>query len=793
MTVRVAEIPIELASGSDCAPCATRFHDELSRHGGLVDVEPQGESALRVRYDPDVCSLSCLSDAAREIGARLAGAFHHEVMPIEGMDCYDCAQTIERAIDRLPGVTACSVSFAAARLSVEYDATTAGLPARIRKQVASLGYQVPLADDGDPAAETASSFVVRHRNELRSGAAALLVVAGGLASAFAGHSRASDVFYAVAILVGGWPIARAGLAAMRATRRPDINFLMTLAVIGAAAIDAWFEGALVVVLFSVGEALEGYAVDRARRSIASLVALAPTSAVVLRDGEERQIEAAALVRGDVIVVRPGESVAADGTVQDGTSGVDQATITGESLPVDKERGDQVYAGTLNGEGRLVVQVDRAPGDTTLDRIARAITEAQSQKTPTERWVDRFARAYTPTVLVVAVLTATLPPLLGAGSFGDWFYRGLAFLILACPCALVIATPVAIVAALARASTAGVLVKGGTYLETAAGIRAIAFDKTGTVTAGRPRVIDVVTFGGQERARVLQLAASIETGSEHPLARAMIDAAAEQRIALLPVAASVASRGVGIEGRIEGRLLQVGKPALFGALVDDDPTVAAAVARAHAAGNTVAMVGTPTEILGLVALGDTLRPDAAAALDRLRRGGVEHSVILTGDHEAAATVIAEQVGIGDVRANLLPDDKVAAVTELERQYGSVAMVGDGVNDAPALARASLGIAMGTAGSPTAIETADVALMGDDLGKLAEFFGLARSTRRIVRQNIVFALAVKAIAAVLALAGVLTLWLAVLADVGATLLVVANALRLLREHGSVRSSRPDRTAR
>ena len=773
----MAEIPVELQAGSDCGSCAERFQVELEGHLGLVGVEPSGATALRVSYDPDLCSLSCLSEAADSIGARLARDYRHEVFPVEGMDCYDCAQTIERAVTRLDGVSACSVSFPTARLRVEYDASDEGLVERLRRQVTALGYRLPADPAGDAGSDAVPSLLARHRDEVRTAGAALLVVGGAVGSLFGGHSVLSDALYAVAIVVGGWPIARSGIAALRATHRLDINSLMTIAVVGATAIDALLEAALVVVLFSIGEALESYAVDRARRSIAGLVALAPTTAVVVRDGEERQIDAAALVVADVVVVRPGELVPADGTIKAGESGLNEATITGESLPVDKGPGATVFAGTLNGEGRLLVRVDHAPGDTTLDRIARAITEAQTQKTPTERWVDRFARIYTPAVLAVAVLIATIPPLIGVGPFADWFYRALAFLILACPCALVIATPVAVVAALARASAAGILVKGGAHLETAAGLRAIAFDKTGTLTAGRPRVLDITTFNGTDADDVLRLAASIEAASEHPLARAVVDAAAERGLSLLPVASFVASRGAGITGKVDGQTIQVGKSELFGPRTES-PAVASAITLAHRSGNTVALVGNDTEILGLIALGDTVRPDAAEAIDRLRRAGIEHTVLLTGDHQAAATAIAGHVGIDEVRAGLLPEDKLAAVSELEDRYGTVAMIGDGVNDGPALARSSLGVAMGSAGSPTAIETADVALMGDDLTKLAELVVVAQSTRRVVRQNITFSLAVKAVAAVLALAGFLTLWLAVLSDVGATLVVVANGLRLLR---------------
>ena len=775
MVVRVAEIPVELSGDADCASCASRLQAELEHHRGLVAVEPSGPASLRVSYDPDLCSLSCLNGAAESIGARLERSFHHEVLPVEGMDCYDCAQTIEQAVGRLSGVTACSVNFPAAQLRIEYDAASFGLPERLRKQVAALGYRIP--ELGETQDTGPSSFAERHRDQLPVVAALVLLFAGIAWSVMDGHSTVSDGFYAVAVVIGGWRIARAGFAALLATRRPDINLLMTIAVIGAAAIDAWLEAALVVVLFSIGEALESFAVDRARRSIAGLVALAPSLAVVIRDDEEREIAAADLVVGDVVVVRPGEQIPADGSVAEGASSVNQATITGESVPADKESGDAVYAGTLNGEGRLLVRVDRAPGDTTLARITRAVTEAQAQKTATERWVDRFARVYTPTVLLIAILTAVVPPLVGAGSFEDWFYRGLAFLILACPCALVIATPVAVVAALARASAAGVLIKGGAYLEVAAEVRVVAFDKTGTLTNGAPRLVSVACFDGQDQDAVLRLAASLEAASEHPLAGAVVDAAHERGLSLLSVDSFQATRGSGVIGRVGEWVVRVAKPAFF-AEHKDFGTLSGAIATESDSGHTVALVAADDSIVGLVAWSDGPRADASSALAELRRAGIERTVLLTGDHQEAAEAVARVVGVDEVRAGLLPDEKVAAIEELQRAYGPIMMVGDGVNDAPALARSSLGVAMGTAGSPTAIETADVALMGDDLLKLSGLITLARATRGIVRQNITFSLGVKAVAALFAFAGLLPLWLAVLADVGATLLVVANGLRLLQ---------------
>ena len=777
MATMTAEIPVELPDDEvDCGSCVTRLRDELALHGGLIEVEVAGRSTIRVAYDPDDCSIDCVTRAADAIGANLARRFHHEILRVEGMDCYDCAQTIEAAVNRVDGVTGCSVNFAAARMRVEYETGPDTLD-RVQRQVVALGYRVPR---GTTAEEQQPSFFARRRDEMSTGVSALLTVAA-FALSVAGIDGVAIAPYVAAIVIGGWPVARSGMAALRATRRPDINLLMTIAVIGAAAIGAWLEAALVVVLFSVGEALEAYAVARARRSLGDLLTLAPEIAHLVRDGHEDDVPAATLAPGNRIAVRPGERIPADGSVSEGESSVDQAAITGESIPADKRAGDDVYAGTLNGEGRLIVTVERASGDTTLDRIARAVEEAQARKAPAERWVDAFARVYTPIVMAVAVLTAVVPPLLGLGDVGSWVYRGLAFLILACPCALVIATPVSIVSALARASAAGVLVKGGAHLEAAAGIQAVAFDKTGTLTVGRPHVTKVVRIGAHTDAQLLRLAASLEAASEHPLARGIVDEAQRWNIELAPVTDFSVERGAGVIGTVEGFRLRAGKPDMF----DGHPAMESArpaIDKLRREGRTVIVVGDDQRLAGLVGINDTVRKNARDALESLRAVGVQTTVLLTGDHEQAAGAVAHETAVDAFESSLLPEEKVRSVEALHERYQVVAMVGDGVNDAPALAVADVGIAMGTAGSPTAIETADIALMGDDLTKVAKLIGLSRWTRVVVRQNIMFSLVVKAIAAVLAVAGMLTLWMAVLADVGATLLVVANGLRLLRARPS-----------
>ncbi len=776
-----AVIELPLLEPDDCAVCADRLRLGLANHRGVVAVEPVvGRDAVRVSYDPDLCSLDCLDEAARELRLDLEGAYAHRICRVEGMDCADCAQTIERAVSRLGGVTHVAVSFPAETMRVEYQPGVVELD-RIAGLVGRLGYRI----EGTGEERTGlRAWPTRERTTLV--AAALLGVA--LVVDLATGLTAVPL-YASAMLVGGVPLARSGLAALVATRRPDINLLMTIAAVGATAIGAWLEAALVVVLFSIGELLEGRAVDRARRELAGLVSLTPDTARVRRrrgEGafalvEEVEVPVAEVAVGDLVVVRPGERIPVDGVLREGSSAVDQAPITGESTPVDKAVGDDVFAGTLNGQGLLLVEATTAPGDTTLDRIGKLVAEAQARKSPSERWVDSFARWYTPAVVGVAVLVAAVPPLFGV-SFSTSFYSALALLILACPCALVISTPVAIVSALGRASAAGVLVKGGAHLEQAAAIRAVAFDKTGTLTEGRPKLAAVEALAGSEND-LLALAASLEQGSEHPLARAIVRGAAERDLVTRPVEGFEALTGLGARGRVDGTIVTIGDPRL----VDGDlPTaVTDGLARLRALGQTAVVVVRDSTPVGLIGIADTLREEAVEAVAELRRLGIAPIVLLTGDNGTTAAAVAAHVGIDEVKSSLLPQDKSAAIATLG---SNLAMVGDGVNDAPALAAASLGIAMGSAGSDTAIEVADVAIMGDDPRKVAGLIGLARWTKGIVRQNIAFSLGTKLAAAAVLAAGALPLWGAVVADVGASLIVVGNGLRLIRGRpgGSLRGA-------
>lgn len=592
---------------------------------------------------------------------------------------------------------------------------------------------------------------------------------------------------AAAIVTGGWFIFPKAIAAARRFA-PDMNLLMLIAVAGATVIGEWSEGAAVTFLFGLSELLEAFSVQRARRAIESLLALAPDTALVKRGERFEEVPVAEVKPDETVAVKSGQRVPLDGVVITGTSSVNQAPITGESMPVEKKEGDGVFAGTINGEGSLEVRVTKASGDTMLAKIVRLVGEAQAQKAPTQRFVDIFARYYTPAVMGLALLVLLVPPLVFHGAWGVWFYRALVLLVIACPCALVISTPVSIVSGLTAMARRGVLIKGGSHLEAIGKLRALAVDKTGTITEGRPRVLRVVTFANHEENDVVRIAAAIDTHSEHPLAKAVVAYAEERGIAFSRAENYAALTGRGAEGRIDGHDYFVGNHRLAHESGVCTEEVERALAEMEAQGQSVVIVGHQRhdackgDVLGILAVGDAIRANAREALRAIHASGVQKVVMLSGDNQRTADAIARQAGIDEASGDLLPDDKIARVRDLTETFKYVGMIGDGVNDAPAMAAATIGIAMGQAGTDTTIETADVALMKDDLEKVAEAIALGRRTVRIIQFNIAFALVIKAVFLLLALAGHTSLWLAIAADTGATLLVIANALRLLRTPGA-----------
>jgi Cd2+/Zn2+-exporting ATPase len=585
----------------------------------------------------------------------------------------------------------------------------------------------------------------------------------------------AEPLYLLSMAVGGWHIAQAALAGLRRGSL-DMNVLMTLAAVGAVGIGAYAEGAWVLVLFAVGTTLESYAFDRSRRSVSELMDLAPAQARILaEDGGEQVVPVEEVTVGTRVLVRPGERVPLDGEVLSGGSSVDEAPITGESVPVDKQAGSTVFAGTLNAQGALTVRATKAAGDSTLARVAALVEEAQGSRAPSERFVDRFARIYTPLVFAAALTLIVIPVAVFGGELDTWVYRALALLIVACPCSLVISIPVAVVSAVGRAARQGVLIKSGQALEDLARVKAIAIDKTGTLTRGVAQLADIVTLGDTPREEALSLAAAVERHSGHPLAEALVRAARDQGLPVAEPDAFQALPGRGVIATIAGRELWAGGPRLAAEWLGALP---AAVGQLEARGQTAILLGDGERALAVFGLADQPRPEAADALAALRAAGVEHIVMLTGDNKRVAAAVSAQVGTDKYRAGLLPEDKLRAVEALNAQRGPVAMVGDGINDAPALAAAPVGIAMGAAGTDAALQSADVALMSDELARLPDAISGARHAARVMRQNVIASLAVKAVFVILAPLGLVTLVLAVAADMGMSLLVTLNGLRLLR---------------
>jgi Cd2+/Zn2+-exporting ATPase len=693
------------------------------------------------------------------------------VFKIEGMDCHEEVAILEHRLKTLGGLEALDADVVGQRLRVKYDAAklTTG---SIAEAVAQTGMRAWLEHE-EP--RPTSSSARRECLVVLSGASLAL----GLLLHLAGiQGSLAWIPFLAAILLGGIQTAGRAWTSLRA-RRLDIHVLMLVAVAGAMLLGEWSEGASVVFLFALAQVLESRAMERARGAIRALMDLAPAEALVQRDGLEVALPVDDVAVGDVVIVRPGAKVPLDGRVRSGNSYVNQAPITGESLPVDKRPGDDVFAGAINGRGALEVEVTRLRRDSTLARIIHLVERAQAQRAPSQTFVDRFARVYTPVVLVLAAAIAVVPPVLFDAAWGTWIYRSLVLLVISCPCALVISTPVAIVSALAAAARKGVLIKGGATLERLAAVRSVAFDKTGTLTKGRFHVTDVTSLNGARPAEILSLAAALEKRSEHPIGRAIVERALADDVPAASVDRFEALPGRGAEGVVGGRRLLVGSHRLFEERGLCGPEIDLALDGLAAKGRSTVLVGVEGVSIGIIGVADEVRESADDTVALLKTQGIEHVVLLTGDHGAAARAVAESVGISEFRSELLPDHKLAAVAELRAKHGTLAMVGDGVNDAPALAAADVGIAMGVVGTDAALETADVALMADELAKIPYAVRLSRATTRNIRVNIAFSLALKAGFLVMAVAGAATLWMAVVADMGASLIVIANALRLLRE--------------
>ena len=688
---------------------------------------------------------------------------------IEGMDCREEVAMLERRFKNLKGLEDFSADVIARRLHVKYDAAKLTTSA-IADAVADTGMRAWLEHE-EPI--DVPEGQARRRRALVWAAGAALAL--GFAAEWTAHVTVATALFGLSLAAGVTITSRKALTAMRVGAL-DINVLMIVAAVGAVAIGQYSEGATVVFLFAIAQMLETQTLERARRAIRALMELTPAEALVRDADGERRVDANAVTPGAIIVIRPGDKIPLDGEVVAGQSAVNQAPITGESLPVDKTSGDTVFAGTINGRGALEVRVTRARRDTTLAKIIHLVERAQAQRAPSQTVVERFARVYTPAVIALAAAVAVVPPLVQHAAWHTWVYRALVLLVVSCPCALVISTPVSIVAALAGAARKGVLIKGGAHLERASRIRAIAFDKTGTLTLGAPRVVEAVAIDDRVPMKeVISIAAAVEQRAAHPIGQAIVDFT--RGIGVAPADEVRALAGLGVEGRVDGHHVLLGSARLFEERRLVSPPTRRWLDETRARGRTAVLVARDNAAVGLFAIADRPRDASRDAIELIRRHGVAVAM-LTGDARDTANGIARDLGVDDVRAELMPEDKVTAINDLRRRYGVVAMVGDGVNDAPALATADVGIAMGAAGSDAALETADVALMTDELLKIPYALRLSRAAVRNIKVNLAISAVMKAAFVVAAVAGVATLWMAVVADTGASVIVIANALRLLR---------------
>jgi Cd2+/Zn2+-exporting ATPase len=698
---------------------------------------------------------------------------------VPGLCCAEEVAQLESALRKWDGVGNFSANLLTQKLTVAYDPTRIS-PEKLIDAIQKTGFSAQkFQEPHEIHAEEARNRRIKLVATVISGA--FLTLAAALHVTRGIEFGLVLACYAVAIFSGAWFVAPRAWHALARRRAADMNVLMLVAVMGAIFIGQWAEAATVMFLFALAQLIETHSMERARNAIRQLMALSPLQATVKRDKAEHNVPLDDVRIGETVVIRPGERVPLDARITHGASFLDQSPITGESLPVEKKVGDEIFAGSINQGGALEAEVVKIAGDSTLARIIRLVEEAQAARAPTQQFVDTFAKYYTPAVIAMAALIAMVPPLAIGGAFGGvdgWLYRALVLLVVACPCALVISTPVSIVSGLTAAARHGVLIKGGAHLEAAGAISAFVFDKTGTVTEGKPRVERVVTFNHEDETKILAISAAIEARSEHLLGRAIVEFAQNRGISVTPARNFQAISGAGASAEVDGHTFFVGNHRLFEEKNLCPPALHEQLNDLERQGKTAVMLGDARGIRAAILISDQVREDAAPTIAELRALGVEKIVLMTGDNEGTARAIAEKLGVDEFHAELLPQDKVRLLKKLRDDFGAVGMVGDGVNDAPALATATVGFAMGAAGSDVALETADVALMSDDLTKLPYAMRLSRATRKIVQQNIALSLGIKAVFIALAIPGLATLWMAVLADMGASLAVVANGLRLLR---------------
>ncbi len=782
-----------------CDHCVGQLETRLQSQKGILQTHlhlDHDPIDLCIHYDPNLISLAAVKRIAEEAGSDLRNGYRHEQIPFSGLDSADSATMIAKELENLEGMLHASVSYAAGLAIVAYDTKILTLE-KIEHTMRIFGARpvtLPIGKGAGEAPEqehdhdhdhgTAPSFLPHWLQErwtlFLMAAGGVFLLLGWVGQQFLGlPAGIALILFLLSYVASAYDITHHAVPALFRGKF-DTDVLMLAAALGAAFLGAWAEGAFLLFLFGLGHAGEHYALGRARNAISALGKLMPKTAQVRRDAQIVEESVDQLSIDDMVVIRPGDRIPVDGVISLGESAVDQSPITGESVPVQKSVGDEVFTGTINQEAALEVKITRLAKDNTLSRVMKMVAEAQGQQSPTQQFTDRFTARFVPIVLILVVLVAVVPPIVGWMPFSDSFYRSMLLLVAASPCALAIGTPATVLAGIAQAARNGVLIKGGVHLENLGRLNAFAFDKTGTLTQGKFQVTDVIPFNGSQMEDVLRLAAAVEQQSNHPLALAIVNAAKERNLTLPEANGLENIPGRGVRSQVEDQPVWIGSLKLFeendGKVVDE--TIRQTVLRLENAGRTTMTVSHNGTFLGVLGLSDVARPGVAEVLSRLRNLGVKHLIMLTGDNKKVAQQIAQEIGVTNIEAELLPEDKLSTIQRLKKEYGAVAMIGDGVNDAPALATATVGIAMGGAGTAVALETADVALMADDLGKLPFAVGLSRTSRAIIQQNLTISLGVILILIATSVFGLVQLSWTVIAHEGSTILVVMNALRLLR---------------
>jgi Cd2+/Zn2+-exporting ATPase len=755
--------------------CLEKLENALQNQRGILRAHVENEQdpiILCLHYNPSLISIEDVRRIAGRAGGEISQRYRHEVIQIKDMDCSDCVVVLEHSLERIDGVLEVNASYTAQKVFIEFDSNRTTKSA-IERRIQGLGYHIPQ--------EGARKWYQENRSLIVSVLAGSALLLGWAGEQFLRFSpQISLVLYLASYVLAGWDTAIHAWYAVKA-RRFDTDLLMIAAALGAAFLGEYAEGALLLFLFSLGHALEGRILDRARNAIQVMADLTPKTALVNRGDLQVEIPVEKLLLNDVVIARPGTRIPVDGLIISGTSSVDQSPVTGESLPVDKIVADQVFAGSLNGEGALQIEVTRLAKDSTLNRITEMVEQAQVGKSPSQQLTERFMQWFVPIVLFGDLLLIIIPPLFGV-PFHESFARAMVLLVAASPCALALGTPAAIMAGVAQAARNGVLVKGGVYLENLGQLKAIAFDKTGTITKGNLQLTDIFSANSMKESELLALAAAIERQSAHPIANAIVQEANEHQLALPQVSKVESLTGSGMRAQFQNKPVWISSVSkLDETSIRIPTTILAQNAALSVQGKTTMAVGSGEELLGLLAVADTIRPDTKSTIESLHSKGIRHTVMLTGDNQQAAAYIADQVGVGEFQAELMPEDKVAAVDALIERYKQIGMVGDGVNDAPALAKATVGIALGGASTDVALESADVVLMADELAKLPFAVGLGRATLSLIKQNLIIALGVIFFLMVSALFGWAGLGLTVVIHEGSTIAVALNALRLLKFDG------------